>query len=115
MTHWNPGILPGIALKATAVLGVAWVLALLFRRRSAAWRHLIWTCAFAALLLLPLLSVSLPVLPVNVSGPVLPAGALFRAAAAVPTEIPPPPGRLARSTPPQPPRAGGRAPLLLPP
>ena len=50
------------ALKSTAVLGVAWLAALLTRGRSAAARHLVWSVAFAALLALPFFSMMLPAL-----------------------------------------------------
>ncbi len=68
MAGWTEWVwfamLAGVALKSTAVLGVAWLVAALLRGQSAAARHLIWTAAAAALLALPVLSVSLPVLPV---------------------------------------------------
>jgi TonB family protein len=68
MPGWNEwvwfAILAGVALKSTAVLGVAWLAAALLHARSAAARHLVWTAAAAALLALPFLSVSLPELPV---------------------------------------------------
>jgi TonB family protein len=54
------------ALKSVAVLGTAWLAAALLRGRSAAARHLVWTAAFAALLALPFLTVSLP--PWRVAG-----------------------------------------------
>ncbi len=60
-------LLASVALKSAAVLGVAWLIAILLRRRSAARRHLVWTSAFAALLALPLLSLSLPSVLVPVS------------------------------------------------
>src|SRR5262249_38139949 len=66
-------ILIGTALKSVLVLGAAWLLAFLLRGRSAAARHLVWTAAAAAVLALPLLSVSLPVLPVPAS-----AGLVFQ-------------------------------------
>ena len=50
----------GAAIKSVAVLGVAWAVAFLMRRRSAAARHLVWSAAAAALLALPFLSASLP-------------------------------------------------------
>ncbi|MCC6589613.1 MAG: TonB family protein [Bryobacterales bacterium] len=53
-------ILTGIAWKSFAVLGVAALMARLPGSRSAAARHMVWTAAMATLLLLPLLSVSLP-------------------------------------------------------
>jgi len=52
----------GAALKSTAVLSAAWIAAFLLRRRSAAARHLVWTGAAAAVVALPLLSISLPAL-----------------------------------------------------
>jgi TonB family protein len=66
-----------VALKAVAVLGVAWVVALLLRRRSAAVRHLVWSAAFAALLALPIFSLALPVLRVNVTGAFLTTRLVF--------------------------------------
>jgi TonB family protein len=67
--------LSGLALKSTAVLACAWLISTLLRRRSAALRHLVWTAAAVAVLVLPFLSVSLPVLRVPVaaalSAPVL--------------------------------------------
>jgi TonB family protein len=53
-------IIIGISLKSAAILAVAWLLAFLLRRRSAAARHLVWTAAAAAILALPLLSAALP-------------------------------------------------------
>ena len=66
-------ILASAALKSTLVLGVAWLLSTLLRRRSAAARHIVWTASAAALLALPLLSVVLPALRVRVANRVLPA------------------------------------------
>jgi TonB family protein len=64
MPSWNESmwfaVFAGVALKSTAVLGVAWLAAFLLRGRSAAARHLVWTAAAAAVLALPLLSISLP-------------------------------------------------------
>src|SRR3954447_6946243 len=53
-------LLVNLTLKSTLVLAIAWVAALALRRRSAAARHIVWTAASAALLALPLLSLSLP-------------------------------------------------------
>ena len=58
----------GAALKSIAVLCAAWLIALGLRKRSAASRHLVWTAAAAALVALPLLSISLPVLRVHTGG-----------------------------------------------
>jgi TonB family protein len=64
MLGWNEAawfaFLWSLALKGTAVLCAAYLAAFALRHRSAAARHLVWTAAFAALLALPLLSVSLP-------------------------------------------------------
>jgi beta-lactamase regulating signal transducer with metallopeptidase domain len=49
------------AIKSSLVIAAATVVdRLLFRRASAAWRHLVWTLAVVGLLLLPILSVALP-------------------------------------------------------
>ncbi len=70
-----------IALKSTAVLGTAYFAALALRRRSAAARHLVWMAAFAAILALPLLSVSLPSLRIPGAWAILPdtSNLVFRA------------------------------------
>jgi TonB family protein len=57
-------ILASAALKGTIVLGAASSIAWILRRRSAAARHLVWTATAAALLALPILSVTLPALRV---------------------------------------------------
>jgi TonB family protein len=49
------------AMKSTAVLAFAWLVAVLLRGKSAALRHVIWCLGFAGLLALPILSVVLPV------------------------------------------------------
>src|SRR5262245_16086381 len=74
--------LADLAVKSTVVLGSAWILALLLRRRSPAARHLVWTAAAAALLALPFLSMFLPDLPVREANAILPsAGVVFQATA----------------------------------
>src|SRR4051794_39498136 len=77
-------ILVSAALKSTLVLGAAWILSTLLRRRSAAARHIVWTAAAAALVALPLLSIVLPALRVPIANRVLPADAtlVFRTSAA---------------------------------
>jgi TonB family protein len=74
-------VLVSAALKSTLVLGAAWMFSLALRRRSAAARHLVWTAAAAALLALPLLSISLPSLRLGGGGGLLPAnlGLVFHA------------------------------------
>ncbi len=85
MLGWNGSawfsILMSAALKSTVVLGAAWMLAFLLRGRSAAARHLVWTAAAAAVLALPLLTLSLPALHLPVSTENLSAntGLVFRA------------------------------------
>src|SRR5713101_5505418 len=49
-------LLIAYSLKATVILIAAAGLCFILRRASAATRHLVWTVAFAALLLLPILS-----------------------------------------------------------
>jgi TonB family protein len=78
-------ILVGVALKSTIVLGAAWVAAFALRSRSAAVRHLVWTAAAAALLALPLLSISLPSLSVPVASE---TSVLFRTTAMARSEAP---------------------------
>ena len=74
-------VLVSAALKSTLVVGAAWLMALALRGRSAAARHLVWTAAAAALLALPLLSISLPSLRLGSGGGLLPAnlGLVFHA------------------------------------
>ncbi len=77
-------LVTGAALKGTAVLMAAGMAALVLRRRSAAARHVVWTAAFAGLLALPLLSLTLPAvsMPLPIPGLIFRTGAL---AAVVPT------------------------------
>ena len=73
----------GIVLKATLVLALAGLITTLLRRASAATRHLVWGGALATLLLLPLLSLSVPwTVPVAVL-PAAPAPQVRRAAVSV--------------------------------
>src|SRR5882724_1566786 len=74
MSYW---FFAEVAFKSTAVLGAAWLAARCLRGKSAALRHLIWTVAFAALLILPYLSAALPALRVPVTGSLLAPGPLF--------------------------------------
>jgi len=59
-------LLRDLSVKSALLLLAAWALALGMRRASAAARHLVWLLAFAGLLLLPLLSLTLPPRPVAV-------------------------------------------------
>ncbi len=87
MPGWNESLwfsfLAGVALKSVVVLGAAWAVAFFMRGRSAAVRHIVWTAAFGALLLLPLLSVALPALPAPGTGVALAPEVVFRADAGV--------------------------------
>jgi len=56
------------AIRGAVILGVAALLALLLRRRSAATRHAIWTIALVAQLALPILGATLPAWRVAVRG-----------------------------------------------
>ena len=53
-----------LAIKSSLIWGIAWLAAGLLRRRSAAARHLVWTCAAAAIVALPLFTALLPALEV---------------------------------------------------
>ncbi|MBZ5576155.1 MAG: TonB family protein [Acidobacteriia bacterium] len=86
---WSPEyFLVIVALKGSLVLSAAWLVSLLLRRRSAALRHVVWVSAFAALLALPLLTLSLPVLRMPVAPALLPAGVVFHAAASASPDAP---------------------------
>ncbi len=76
MGNWTVSawpILVSAALKSTLVLGVAWMITMLLRGRSAAARHVVWTACAAALLALPLLSISIPALHLPAANGLLPA------------------------------------------
>lgn len=66
MPHWNQAAALGfglnLAVKSTVLIAVAWLAALLLRRRSAAARHIVWMAAFSAVLALPLLALAVPAL-----------------------------------------------------
>jgi TonB family protein len=84
MLGWNGSawfaVLAGAALKSAVAVGLAWAAAWLLRGRSAASRHLVWTAVVAAMLALPVLSVSLPALPVLAPNKLLAeaSGAVFQ-------------------------------------
>ncbi len=59
MAFWF-GLLADASAKAAVVLAAAAVVTLVARRASAAWRHLVWTLAICAALIIPLLSGMLP-------------------------------------------------------
>jgi beta-lactamase regulating signal transducer with metallopeptidase domain len=59
-----PSLLVEIAIKVSCVLASAWVVTRAMRRRSAAARHLVWTIAVLAMLLVPAVVVVGPEWPV---------------------------------------------------
>ncbi len=79
MSDFMMSLLAGVALKSTAVLGLAWIAALLMRRQSAAARHIVWTAAFVAVLAMPVLSLSLPALRVRVASAFVLPNIVFQA------------------------------------
>ncbi|HXK04855.1 MAG TPA: TonB family protein [Verrucomicrobiae bacterium] len=86
MLNWTATIWPiaaAAAVKSTVILAAAWLVALAMRKRSAASRHVVWTACAAALLALPLLSLSVPALRLKSAGLVLPGdpGLVFRTTA----------------------------------
>jgi TonB family protein len=58
-----------LAIKSCGVFGLAFLLTMILRKRSAAERHLVWTASAAAALILPLLSLLIPVLRIPVATP----------------------------------------------
>jgi TonB family protein len=91
MGNWTVSawpILASAALKSTLVLGAAWILSTLLRRRSAAARHIVWTASAAALVALPILSVVLPAVRVRMANRVLPVDTalVFRTSSATPAD-----------------------------
>ncbi len=73
----------GIAFKSIVVLALAWVVALLLRKASAARRHLVWTASAAALVALPLLVTAVPKWSVPVREIVPESSLVFRTVAVV--------------------------------
>jgi len=78
-----------LVLKSSILLAAAAALTPLLTRKSAALRHLIWTLAFAGLLLLPLITRLLPALPAPI--PTFTAEAI-----AYPVNLPPSPAAAPR-------------------
>jgi TonB family protein len=89
MPSWNESVLTfafvSVALKSSAVLCAAGVVALFLRRRSAAVRHLIWSAAFVALFALPFFS-ALPAFTIPVPARLIPSEIAFHVDSAKPPE-----------------------------
>ena len=80
-------ILLSAALKSAVLLGATWLVAAALRGRSAAALHLVWTAGLAAILALPLFTLAIPAVRVNVPVPpalVFQTTAVDRPAAAAP-------------------------------
>lgn len=60
LTFSDPAGLPGLAARATLVLGAALALSRVLRRGAAATRHVLWTATFVLLLALPIAAAWLP-------------------------------------------------------
>ena len=58
-----------LALKASLLLGAAFVITALLRRASAASRHVVWLAAFVGVLALPVAGLLLPALRISVPEP----------------------------------------------
>jgi beta-lactamase regulating signal transducer with metallopeptidase domain len=58
-------VIVALLVKPALVIGAAWVLTTLLRGRSAAARHAVWAGAIAAILVVPVIPVSLPEIPVT--------------------------------------------------
>lgn len=91
MPGWNEplsvSVFISLALKSSAVLFAASLIALFLRRRSAAVRHLVWTAAFVVLFALPFFS-AMPALKISVLVHFMPTEVAFHAAAAKPAMAP---------------------------
>jgi hypothetical protein len=71
LVQWANGhglqILASLAVWATLVLGVAWLLTRLLRRSSSAVRYCVWQLGLTGLLILPVLCASVPGIPLGFS------------------------------------------------
>src|SRR5215472_18819783 len=70
------------AIKLTVILGFTWIAASALRRQSAAQRHRVWAAGVLGALMLPLLTI---LLPLRYSGPLGNAGARWVSRVAVTT------------------------------
>jgi len=76
-------MLVAYALKSTVILATAWLLTAILRRHSAAARHMVWTGGMASVVVLPLLSLSLPAW----YPPLEPTGLVFQATGRTAPEV----------------------------
>jgi carboxyl-terminal processing protease len=89
-----------LALKATALLAVAWLAAAALRRRCAAARHRVWATALVGLVALPALTALLPPWPLPRAVPWAPPAIAPGAPAPVEAQAPEPPSPLLAELPP---------------
>jgi TonB family protein len=69
ISGWRFALLSEVLIKSTTLLLLAAAVALALRRASAASRHLVWTLALSALLVLPVLALTLPAWEVPIPAP----------------------------------------------
>ncbi|HVN06261.1 MAG TPA: TonB family protein [Bryobacteraceae bacterium] len=65
-------ILMSAAAKSAVILAAGWIAGRILYKQSAAARHMVWTAALTALLVLPFLSAILPALPIPLGAPAAP-------------------------------------------
>jgi beta-lactamase regulating signal transducer with metallopeptidase domain/ankyrin repeat protein len=58
--RFDAALLLDLSLRMSAVLALAWVVTLTMRRAAAATRHLVWACAVAVVILLPVMQALVP-------------------------------------------------------
>ena len=120
---WSDTLLYGMAffaLRATILLLAAWGVVRLLRNGSAASRHLVWTSTLAGILVLPLLSASVPTIPlvnvrVSVDAPVEAAAPALVADELLPPSLENEPGPATTRAPDRSMQPTGVAPAAAPP
>ena len=79
-------ILAGAAVKSAMVFALAWLIAKLMRRASAASRHMVWTASAAAVIVLPVFSAWMPAWRVNAPAAWRETAAMFQVSSAATPE-----------------------------
>jgi len=95
----GPQLLLDLAVKSAAMMLVAWMLAAILRRASAATRHWVWSLALAGLLVLPVLSLTLPSWRIGLLPSLADKSEVALAKPNVETELPVPPAPVAATDP----------------